>query len=90
MNNQLPDVLQTDSSLRASVKEQKDTLSETLWSPQIAKKSQNWFLALAESVANLLVSNNISNGNFAKNQISDKLSEYEDWRKNTVFVEIPV
>lgn len=86
----LPDVLQSENSLRDSVKEQKDTLSQALWSPQIAKKTQNWFLALAETVANLLVSKKVSNWNFAKNQISSDLSDFEDSRKNQVFSEIPV
>ena len=91
MSNEITDILKTDDSLKNSLKEQKDVLSQALESQILdKKKSSNWFLNLAENVAGFLVSNKASDGSFAKNQISTELSNSEDLRMKNVYNEIPV
>lgn len=90
MSNEITDILKTDDSLKNSLKDQKDTLSQALWSQVLdKKKSSNWFLSLAEDVAWFLISSKSSDGTFAKNQISTSLSNVEDSWIDKVYTKIP-
>ena len=90
MSNEITDILKTDDSLKNSVKDQKDILSQALGSQVLDKKKPaNRFLTLAEDVAGFLVSNKASDGTFAKNQISTDLSNTEDLWIDKVYIKTP-